>query len=458
KFYNFLLVSHPIGKIALNYLKEERKINDDSIKTFNIGFAPRNKNAFSDFLTKKKKMKVKDIEKAGIIFVSKGGHIYDRFEGRIIFPISDHRGNVVALAGRLLPPGKPNVGKYINSPQTPIYNKSASLYGLNVTKDFIKKSGFAVVVEGELDLVSSFQVGVKNIVAIKGSAFTEDQGRLLGRYTKEIVLALDSDFAGVNAALHGIKILQNLGFDIKVAKLGKFKDPDEAAKGSPEFLEKAIKEAVPIWDFIIESSLEKFDVNTISGKTKIGNFLTPFLASIENKIVQSHYAKKVANLLSVDTTAVLEEVEKNSENERKPEVKVETKKGEAKTRREVLEERFIGLILRNKPELSKSDEVKKIVETPILVRLCKEFNEDPKSLPSELFDKYAEFSLLFSNDNDAKIKNEINEIFRQLNILGVKEKMDIIVKSKESKKSKSLLTLSKELKEFNSGEFKRIIS
>src|SRR6266404_4981814 len=156
KFYNYLLVSHSIGKVALNYLKEERKINDDSIKTFNIGFAPLNKNVLTDFLVNKKKFKLKDIEKAGLILVK--NNVYERFNGRIIFPISDHRGNVIAFAGRQLPPGNPRSGKYINSPETPIYHKSNSLYGLNLTKDFIKKSGFAVVVEGEVDLISSFAV------------------------------------------------------------------------------------------------------------------------------------------------------------------------------------------------------------------------------------------------------------------------------------------------------------
>lgn len=135
KFYNYLLISHPIGKIALIYLKEDRKINTDSIKTFNIGYAPNGKNALSNFLIKKKKLKTQDIEKAGLVYISHS-RVFDRFQGRIVFPISDHRGNTIALAGRLMPPERKDVGKYINSPETPIYHKSYSLYGLNNLRDF----------------------------------------------------------------------------------------------------------------------------------------------------------------------------------------------------------------------------------------------------------------------------------------------------------------------------------
>src|SRR5258708_2329118 len=309
KFYNFLLTSHPIGKVALNYLQEERYINIDSIKTFNIGFAPLNKNVLSDFLSKKKKINLKEIEKAGLISL-KGQGVYERFNGRIIFPISDHRGNVVALAGRHLPPGNPKSGKYINSPETPIYHKSSSFYGLYSTKEFIKKEGFAVVVEGEIDLISSFQVGIKNIVAIKGSAFTTDQARLLARYTKVVVLALDTDFAGVAASIRGIKILEDAGFEIRVAKLGRFKDPDEAAKSDPDFYKEKISNAVAVWDFIIDSIVEKYDKESAAGKNNISRELTPILAGINNKIIQEHYIKKLANLLEASVDAVTSEVGK----------------------------------------------------------------------------------------------------------------------------------------------------
>jgi DNA primase len=455
KFYNYLLTSHPIGKTALNYLKNERKISDDSMRIFNIGFAPAKKNTLSEFLVKKKKYKISDLKKAGVIYVTKNNKIYDRFEGRIIFPISDHRGNVIALAGRQLPPGNPKTGKYINSPQTPVYNKSTSLYGLNITKDFIKKANFAVVVEGEIDLISAYQIGIKNIVAIKGSAFTQDQARLLSRYTKDIVMALDSDFAGVKASIRGIKILENLGFNVKVAKLGIYKDPDEAAKNNPDFLKEKINEAVPVWDFIIEKVFEKYDKETTEGKRKISLELTPILAEIENVIIKEHYIHKVAKLLEVTDMAVAEEVEKME-----PEAKTNTPRTpqsqNSKGYQETKEERFISLLLKTSPELLKNANVQRIITTPVLKRLIEEF--DPKvisgkNLPKELFDKYGELFLSVDEETAQKesIKSEINNLYKLISLDYFKEKY------KKAKDKKESAIYQQKYKEFDSDEFERII-
>jgi DNA primase len=450
KFYNYLLTSHQVGKVALNYLKEERKITEDSIKTFNIGFAPAKNNLLSDFLIKKKKFKVKDLERAGLIFVSKSGNFYDRFNGRIIFPIGDHRGNIIALAGRQLPPGNPQTGKYINSPETDIYHKSSSLYGIHMTKDFIKHDGFAVVVEGEIDLISSWQVGVKNIVAIKGSAFTSDQAKLLARYTKEVVLALDSDFAGVAASIRGIKILEDNGFEIRVAVLGIYKDPDEAAIANPDFYKQKISEAVSVWDFIVDSVVNKYNKDTAVGKAKISRELTPILAGINNKIIQEHYINKLAKLLEVSEEAVIVEVEKQNSDisyapkESKPSEKI-TDIGQ------IREEKLITLILKVKPELLKNKKIINLIKTPILKRLVKEFDGNPKNLPKELFDKFGELSLSDISDTPAKIVSEINEIYRILSLVQIKEKL------MGSKTQIDRSNLQKEHKDFDSGDFERII-
>ena len=443
KFYNFLLTSHPIGKVALNYLQEERYINIDSIKTFNIGFAPLNKNVLSDFLSKKKKINLKEIEKAGLISL-KGQGVYERFNGRIIFPISDHRGNVVALAGRHLPPGNPKSGKYINSPETPIYHKSSSFYGLYSTKEFIKKEGFAVVVEGEIDLISSFQVDIKNIVAIKGSAFTEGQARLLARYTKEVVLALDSDFAGVAASIRGIKILEDAGFEIRVAKLGKYKDPDEAAHANPDFYKEKISHAVPVWDFIIDAVVAKYDKETAAGKKSISAELTPILASITNKIVQEHYINKLAKLLEASVEAVISEVEKIKVVEKIPET---AKEVNSLTREETL----INLILKVKPALLKDKKIKELIQTPILKRLIVEFDGDAKNLPKELFDKFGELTLSPQISDSMDLKKEINNLYRLLALDAT------LNKYKSAKDKKEALIYQKQHKDFDSGQFERII-
>jgi len=455
RFYNYLLLNHPVGKLALNYLKEERKISQESIKIFNIGFAPGRKNALSDFLINKKKYKAKDLEKAGLVFVSKFGKVYDRFEGRIIFPISDHRGNVIALAGRQIPPGKPNMGKYINSPETLIYHKSSSLFGLNITKEFIRKEGFAVVVEGEIDLISSFGIGIKNTVAIKGSAFTADQARLLSRYTKEVVLALDSDFAGVAASIRGIKILEDAGFDIKVAELGIYKDPDEAAIANPEFLKEKVSKSIPVWDFIIDKCLAKYDKTSSSGKIKISQELTPILSNISNKIIKEHYIHKLAKLLNVSDEAVAEEVEKQiSKSPYEVQSRKDNKNSPPLNKTQSREEKLIRLILKAKPELLKNPKVIELIKTPILRRLIQEFKPEDKAgknLPKELFEKYGELVLSEEEESEKTLINEINNLFKRMSLDFYKEKYKNAATKEES------LIFQQKYKEFDSDKFERII-
>ena len=229
KFYQYILLKHSAGKEALSYLTKGRGLRAATIKTFQLGFSPDVSDAVKKFLVDKKKFRSEDLARAGILY-SGGGRPVDRFMGRVVFPLLDHRGNAVGFAGRTLPskekslPAGKHMAKYINSPETPVYHKSNLLYGLNLTRSEIKSERQAVVVEGELDLISSWQVGVKNIVALKGSAFTQSQANLLSRFTKEVVLALDADIAGDMAARRGIAIAEAEGLEVKVARLGNYKD------------------------------------------------------------------------------------------------------------------------------------------------------------------------------------------------------------------------------------------
>jgi DNA primase len=202
-------------------------------------------------------------------------------------------------------------GKYINSPETEIYHKSRNLFGLHLAKDTIRTQNFVIVTEGEFDMISPFQSGIKNIVAIKGTAFTEEQLQLLRRYTDTLVLGLDSDFAGSNAARKSIELADSMEFDIKVLLLGdKYKDPDEAVRADPEFFKKQLEEAVPIWDFIIQSQIKINNPDTIKGKKDILTIVLPFLVKIKNSVIRSDYLKKLANEIGSDYEALLEEAKK----------------------------------------------------------------------------------------------------------------------------------------------------
>jgi len=309
-FYHYVLTKHPQGAPALKYLKN-RGIKDDTIKLFKIGFSPDDSRQLLNFL-KSKGFSLSDILQTGT-FGQKGSYTYDRFRHRLVFPLVDHRDRIVGFSGRILTADK-NLAKYINSPETPVYHKGHMFFGLNLTKDFIRKADSAIVVEGEFDLISPFQAGFQNIVALKGTAFTSDQLTLLKRYTQNLILALDSDFAGANAARKSIQLADSLGFNIKAVDLKNFKDPDEAVKNDLSFFKKQINDAQSIWDFIISSALKTYPSATDLGKKQILEFTFPFITQIDNSVIKSTYLTKLANLLNVDREAVFSEADKFSKN------------------------------------------------------------------------------------------------------------------------------------------------
>ena len=300
EYYHYLLTKHKVGEAARDYLKR-RGVSDKSIETFSLGYSANDWDGLLTYLHKKG-YDDKLLETAGLVIAGNRGY-YDRFRGRVMFTLKDHRGNVVGFAGRVMDPAAKEA-KYINTSETPIYTKSKVLYGLDVTRDSIQKANEAVVMEGELDLISSFQAGIGNAVAIKGSAVTEEHARLLRRYTERLVFALDSDLAGDAAARRGIEIAERSGFDMRVASMPSGKDPDEAAREDPVALKKAIKNAVPMYDYFLSSAIKRHDVATSFGKKKISEEMLPVLAKIENPIVQGHYIRAVATALAVSDETI----------------------------------------------------------------------------------------------------------------------------------------------------------
>lgn len=302
EFYHYLLKSHKIGKRALEYLKE-RRIRDEIIDTFSLGYAPESWDSLFNFL-EKKGYHPDDIFSSGMVIRSESRRIYDRFRGRLMFTLKDQRGNIIGFSGRKLPGSDETQAKYINTPETPLYIKGSTLYGLDVTKETIKKQKEAIIVEGEFDFLASYQAGVTNIVAIKGSALTENQTLLLKRYSDNLLLSLDSDFAGNEAARKGIEIAENAGLVVKVVTLDYGKDPAECIDKSPSLWKKSIEKSVPVYDFIIDSALRKYDKSDVIGKKKISEEITPFISKIQNPIVASHYIKKIAGELKVSEESI----------------------------------------------------------------------------------------------------------------------------------------------------------
>ena len=306
EFYHYLLTSHKLGERAQKYLSE-RHIKKETINTFMLGYAPENWDNLIRYLVKKG-YTTADIVTSGLAIKSDQGKAYDRFRGRVMFPLADSRGNIIGFSGRKLPAMSDKEAKYVNSPETPLYTKGNNLYGLSVTKEAIKKEKEAVVVEGEFDFLASFQSGVGNVVAIKGSALTEGQTILIKRYTENVILGLDSDFAGNEAARRGIEIAERGGLSVRMIELPFGKDPAECVEKSPHVWKDAVGKAVPIYDFVIHTAISKHNKEDVLGKKRIASEVVPFLSKITNPIVLSHYVKYVARELQVTEESITQAI------------------------------------------------------------------------------------------------------------------------------------------------------
>jgi len=221
-FYNNLHNSDE-GEIARKYL-QERKIKPQTMKTFGLGYSLRSWENFLNF-AKEKKLDLERVTELGLIGRNDDGRSYDKFSGRLIFPIFSPNGRVIAFAGRVLDE-REKAAKYLNSPESQIYYKGRILYGLSFAKDEIRKLDKAILVEGYMDLISLFQAGVKNVVAVSGTALTEDQVQLLSRYSKNVVLLFDADTAGIKASMRSIELLLKRDVEVKIATLPGGEDPD----------------------------------------------------------------------------------------------------------------------------------------------------------------------------------------------------------------------------------------
>jgi len=433
RFYNYILTKHDLGKEALAYV-EKRDISQEIVQKFLIGYAPRDSQLIINYLLKKG-YKMEELIATGSFGMSQyhQRQAYDRFQDRLIFPQIDFRDRVVGFSGRILPGAKnPNLAKYINSPETEIYHKSQMFFGLNLAKEMIKKENWVLIVEGELDMISPYQMGMENVVAIKGTALTEEQLQLIRRYTDTLILGLDSDFAGNNAAMRSIELAEKMDFEIKVLDLEeKYKDPDEAIKNDPEFFKKKISEARPIWDFMIASTVKNFGVETNKGKKMILATVLPFLAKIKNSVIRSDYVRKLASELSSEEEGVVDELKKYTSLPKVAIISEKAKDEEVMDKIERLEERLMVLALATaKPK----SVIKKIEWREIrfqkISRAIKKYKifgatKVVKKLEPELIEIFNDLYLkaIEEKNEPTERKKEINNIIRQIEEINLKDRL-----------------------------------
>jgi len=296
RWYHKALLTAKSADKARAYIKE-RRISDKSRDNWQLGFAPDAWEGVSAYL-KTRGYNDQEIERAGLSSKNDRGSSYDRFRNRLMFPISDVHGSIIGFTARKMS-DKDVGGKYINTPETEVYHKSSVLYGLSRAKKAIREAGLAVLVEGNMDCVSSHQAGIENTVASSGTAFTEEQARLLKRFTKNIALAFDPDSAGQEALARGMETAWQEEMMIKVIQLPENKDPDDLIKQDVGEWRELIKNAAPFIDSVIARAEKENDLSSAEGKKSASKTILTWIARLSDPIEQTHYLQILSNKVNV---------------------------------------------------------------------------------------------------------------------------------------------------------------
>jgi DNA primase len=296
------------GAHAREYLAG-RGLKEETIRTFRIGFAPDSGFTLKDRL--KAEFSEEMMRASGLFSWKEGadaGAMYSKFRNRIMFPIANENGKIIAFTGRTLAKDDKSGPKYLNSPETPIYSKSRVLYNLDRAKEAIRKLGYVIIVEGQMDCIAVYSAGFHNVAASSGTAFTETQVRLLGRFSKDIVVNFDPDTAGAAATDKSLGMLLEEEFNIRVLRLEAGFDPDLfIRKNGAEAYAKALKGSAKYFDYLVERALKLFPVRSPEGKKNAVNFLLPHIHRVPSRIVRDELANDIAQKLNIDTNVLRQE-------------------------------------------------------------------------------------------------------------------------------------------------------
>ncbi len=421
-----------VGKKAKEYLLK-RGISNESIQEWRIGYSVDEWDSLINFLSGKGYSQ-EEVEKAGLAVKKEGANrFYDRFRGRIIFPVFDFSSQPIGFGGRIFDPSgnRDKEAKYLNTPNTIIYDKSKVLYGLNKARNDIRKNDFSVLVEGYTDVIMSCQAGVKNVVATSGTALTAYQLEVLKRYSSNIITAFDMDIAGDSATKRGIEMAQAKDFNIKVALMPEGLDPaDLVAKDSKRWKE-VIKNSLSIISFYFETAFSRFNCDKPEDKKKIAEMVLPVINKIASNIEKDFWVQELAKKLKVKDSAVIEDLNKlkgESDNYTKEEVKQVKKK----SRNAMLEERILMLLIQNKEICEKIDSFDLSFLSQdtcdIIIDIQKEGIDSPK-----VKERIGHLDLKESDLDSIDLEEEINNCLSEIKGLKIREKLnEISTKIKEA--------------------------
>jgi DNA primase len=322
-FFHHLLIKSPRGEVARAYVAK-RQIDTATTEAFQLGYGPADWGVLLAYLTDRKGFEPEEIEAAGLIIKHETRGYYDRFRDRLMFPIRSLKGEVIAFGGRSLGDAQP---KYMNSPQTPLFDKSRVLYGLDLARDAIRSSDATVIVEGYVDVIIAHQHGFRNVVAPLGTALTADHVGAVKKLARTVYLALDADAAGIKATLKGVQTLQaNLdghdvpvptpqGFirwereletEIRILALPDGKDPDEVIQANPDQWRALMAGARPVMDFYVDALTADLDLHSAKGKAEAVARLAPLVAQIANPVERAHHIQQIARLVNIEERIVRE--------------------------------------------------------------------------------------------------------------------------------------------------------
>ena len=333
EYFRWALLESSSGQRARDYLAG-RKIKPETIEKFKLGYAPRSWDGLLRFAARRGQETGLLVEAGLAIPRPRGDGFYDRFRERLIFPVFDIQGRVIAFGGRVLDDSQP---KYINSPDTPLFEKGRVLYGLHLAKDAVAKEGEAILGEGYFDVIRAHQEGVQNMVCSQGTAFTPQQAQLMKRYTERIVTVYDADAAGEEAVLRGLSVFLEKNFEVKVALLPAGDDPDSfiARSGREEFI-RVLNGSSTLLDFKLETLFKRYDPATDLGRIEITRRMLEAISWLESPVLRDGYLLKLAQRLGVSPAAVREEYGKTSRKQFAPSPKVESPPAKVKAEKWLL--------------------------------------------------------------------------------------------------------------------------
>lgn len=347
---HFYQVQFSQNKIALEYVFTKRRFSKDTALAWRLGYSPNTGSALVDYL-KSKNFTENEMKQAGLTAQRYRG-LQDMFRGRLMIPLQDPQGNVIGFTARLLTDDK-NAPKYINTPQTPLYDKSRHVYGLHYAKESIRKSGFVVIAEGNLDVIASHQAGVKQVVATAGTALTEPHLKALSRFTGDIRLSFDADRAGMAATERAIPIASKVKVSLSIISIPSGKDPDELIKQEPGRWQEVITQNQYALDWLMERYKQELDVTSAEGKRRFSDVLLPVVRALDDPVEKDHYLMSIAKTIGVSREALEQKFSQTpvaDQPQRQKQVKTApqpTDKQQLENQR--LQDRFLALTLMQPP-------------------------------------------------------------------------------------------------------------